>query len=76
MPELPRLSGKQVKRAFERAGFREDRVAGSHCILKKDGHPFILSVPIHAGKTVGTGLLKSLIDAAGLTVEEFIKLAQ
>jgi predicted RNA binding protein YcfA (HicA-like mRNA interferase family) len=42
--------------------------------MKKEGHREILSVPVHAGKTIGKGLLGDLIDAAGLTVEQFIKL--
>jgi predicted RNA binding protein YcfA (HicA-like mRNA interferase family) len=34
----------------------------------------VLSIPLHAGKTLGAGLLKSLIEASGLTVEKFIEL--
>jgi predicted RNA binding protein YcfA (HicA-like mRNA interferase family) len=74
MPKVPRLSGKDAVRAFKKAGFSEVRTCGSHVILKKDGHAIRLSIPVHSGKTVGTGLLKSQIEAAGLTVEEFIKL--
>jgi predicted RNA binding protein YcfA (HicA-like mRNA interferase family) len=71
MPNVPRASGRDVIRAFERAGFVLVRTNGSHHILKKDGHPFLLSVPVHAGKTVGVGLLKKLIEDSGLTVDEF-----
>jgi predicted RNA binding protein YcfA (HicA-like mRNA interferase family) len=46
-------------------------MSGSHCIMKKDGHRYRLSIPIHGNKTLGTGLLASLIEDAGLTVEEF-----
>jgi predicted RNA binding protein YcfA (HicA-like mRNA interferase family) len=73
MPKVPRISGDDAVRAFKRAGFYEDRMK-KHCILKKDGHPYHLSIPMHKGKTVGVGLLKSQIDAAGLTVEQFIEL--
>lgn len=71
--DVPRISGREAKRAFERAGFHEDRMAGSHCIMKKAGRRYNLSIPMHPGKTVGLGLLKSLIETAGLTVEEFKK---
>ena len=71
MPKVPRITGKEAKKAFEKAGFLEDRMNGSHCILKKPGHRFLLSIPMHDGKTLGVGLLKSQIDAAGLTVDEF-----
>ena len=74
MPEIPRMSGKAAKRAFEKAGFEVVRVTGSHHIMKKAGHPYRLSIPIHAGQTIGKGLLKSQIEAAGLTVEEFLSL--
>ncbi len=71
MSSVPRVSGKEVVAAFEKAGFYLSRISGSHHILKKDGHRFRLSIPVHAGKTVGVGLLKSQIENAGLTVDEF-----
>lgn len=72
MSKVPRVSGQDAVRAFGRAGFYQDRMKGSHCILKKAGHPNCLSIPMHKGKTIGVGLLRALISAAGLTVEEFI----
>lgn len=74
MSKVPRVSGQEAVRAFERAGFCQDRMKGSHCILKKAGHPYHLSIPMHKGKTLGAGLLRSQITAAGLTVEQFISL--
>jgi predicted RNA binding protein YcfA (HicA-like mRNA interferase family) len=74
MSKVPRISGADAVRAFEKAGFYHDRTTGSHHILKKDGHRYLLSIPVHKGKTVGVGLLKSQIDAAGLSVEDFLKL--
>jgi hypothetical protein len=41
-------------------------------ILVKEGSITTLSVPNH--KTVARGTLRSLIRAAGLTVEEFLEL--
>ncbi len=72
MSKIPRISGPEAVRAFGRAGFQEDRVTGGHCIMKKAGHRYHLSIPIHKGKTLGKGLLKSLIETAGLTVDEFV----
>jgi len=74
MPKVPRIDGNAAVRAFEKAGFVVVRQAGSHQIMKKRDHPSILSIPVHRGKDVGTGLLASQIKAAGLTVEEFRKL--
>lgn len=76
MPSLPRITGAEAVRAFGKAGFEHVRTSGSHAILKKEGHPLVLSVPMHGSKTLGNGLLKSLINAAGLTVEEFIALLE
>jgi predicted RNA binding protein YcfA (HicA-like mRNA interferase family) len=74
MPKLIRVSGKEAVRAFEHAGFVHVRTTGSHFILKKTGCRYHLSIPVHNNDTLGTGLLKSQIDAAGLSIEEFNKL--
>jgi predicted RNA binding protein YcfA (HicA-like mRNA interferase family) len=72
--ELPRISGKQAIAAFNKAGFEVVRIKGSHHIMKKACHRFRLSIPVHAGETLGVGLLASQIEAAGLTLQEFISL--
>lgn len=74
MPKIPRVTGAEAVAAFERAGWVLDRISGSHHILKRAGNPNRLSIPVHKGKTVGKGLLKAQIDAAGLTVAEFVGL--
>lgn len=66
------LSGKQVRKAFENDGWEYIRQRGSHMILVKEGSMATLSVLNH--KTVARGTLRSLIRAAGLTVEEFLEL--
>jgi predicted RNA binding protein YcfA (HicA-like mRNA interferase family) len=71
MSELPRIAAREAIAAFARLGFREARVSGSHRILKKDGHPNVLSVPDHGKKTLKRGTLSGLIKASGHTVEEF-----
>ena len=47
---------------------------GSHHILVKDGIDTILVVPVHGTKPIKVGLLKGLINEAGLTNEEFLNL--
>jgi predicted RNA binding protein YcfA (HicA-like mRNA interferase family) len=73
MPKLPRITGREAVDAFCRAGYTVDRVKGSHSILKRPGSNR-LTIPVHAGKTVGAGLLLSQIAAAGLTTDEFLAL--
>ena len=70
--KLPSLSGREVVRAFEKAGYVVARTTGSHQIMKRTGHPTI-SVPVHAARDMKGPTLRGLIRAAGMTVEEFIR---
>lgn len=72
MGNLPVISGREARRAFEKAGWTFDRQRGSHMILVKADVQMNLSVPDH--RELDTGLLRGLIRDAGLTVEEFTKL--
>ncbi len=71
MSRLPRISGREAIRAFERAGWQvvPRRGKGDHIILRKPGNPHVLSIPDHP--LLGPGLLRSLIRLAELTVDEF-----
>lgn len=73
MPKLPSLTGRDVIVAFERLGFLLDRIEGSHHVLKKPGHRYLLSVPVHSGRAVKRGTLRRLRDA-GTTEEQFAAL--
>ena len=72
MAQLPVISGQQARRAFERAGWVFDRQRSSHMILIKSGVPANLSVPDH--RELDRGTLRTLIRAAGITVEQFVEL--
>lgn len=72
MSQLPVISGRETRRAFERAGWLFDRQRGSHMILVKSGVPVNLSIPDH--RELDRGLLRGLIRDAGMTVEEFLSL--
>ena len=73
MTKLPRgMSGREVVKALQRAGFYVKRQKGTHIILRRD-NPFAqVVVPDH--KSIDTGTLASIIDGADLSVEDFIKL--
>ncbi|MCD6453661.1 MAG: type II toxin-antitoxin system HicA family toxin [Dehalococcoidales bacterium] len=73
MSKLPRgLSGSEVIKALERAGFYVKRRRGSHIVLRRD-NPFAqVVVPNH--KSIDTGTLSSIISGAELTVEDFNRL--
>jgi predicted RNA binding protein YcfA (HicA-like mRNA interferase family) len=72
MPKLPRISGREAVRAFQRAGWEVARQRGSHVVLTKPGSIYTLSVPLHS--VLGPGLLRDLIRKAGLSVGEFTEL--
>jgi len=72
MPGLPVLSGAKAVRAFERAGWRVDRQRGSHVVMLKTGQIASLSIPQH--RELAPGTLRSLIRAADMTVDEFVRL--
>lgn len=71
MPSLPVLRGRDVVRVFESFGWRVARQSSSHIIMTKDGEVTTLSIPDH--KEVARGTLRSLIRAANLTIDEFVK---
>ena len=73
MTRLPRLKGKEVVRALERAGFTVVRIRGSHVFLKHDDGR-VTTVPVHSGETVGPGLLRSILRDVEMSVEEFLDL--
>lgn len=72
MGNLPVVSGREARRAFERAGWRFDRQAGSHMILEKPGTTGLLSIPDH--RELKAGLLRGLIRDAGISVDDFLAL--
>ena len=73
MTTWPALTGKVLLAALKRAGFRVARIKGSHHILKhSDGRMTI--VPVHAGETIGTGLLSKILQDCDLTREKLQEL--
>jgi predicted RNA binding protein YcfA (HicA-like mRNA interferase family) len=71
--KLPRgLSGREVVKVLQSAGFNVKRQKDSHIILRRD-NPFTqVVVPDH--KSIDTGTLSSILNGADLSVEEFIDL--
>lgn len=74
MPKRPTVHYRKVIKAFASHGWTKVRQEGSHVILVKDGHIATLSVP--AKNPVARGTLRSLLRAAGLTVDAFVEALQ
>jgi predicted RNA binding protein YcfA (HicA-like mRNA interferase family) len=72
---LPVVNGKRVIQALIRSGFVVNRIVGSHHVLVYPGDPTrTVTIPVHAGRDLKPGTLRSIIRQTGLTVEEFIEL--
>ena len=73
MPKLPALTGNIVISTLRNVGFQVIRQKGSHVrMIHEDGR--VVTIPVHAGKTIGRGLLRKILRDAELTREEFIAL--
>jgi predicted RNA binding protein YcfA (HicA-like mRNA interferase family) len=67
--KLPRISGKEMVRFLEREGFEIVRVRGSHHFMQKEN--LRTSVPVHAGKDLKVGTLRSILRDIQMTPTEF-----
>lgn len=54
---------RDILKLLEKNGWVEERIKGSHHVMKKDGKTEI--IPVH-GKDVPTGLLKTILKRIGL----------
>jgi predicted RNA binding protein YcfA (HicA-like mRNA interferase family) len=65
------VSGADVVKALEKAGFALARVKGSHYMMTGPPGRFTV-VPVHRGKDLRPGTLRRIISDSGLSVSEFI----
>lgn len=71
MTQLPRLTGREVIASLKKAGFEVVRVKGSHHRLRHaDGR--VTTVPVHAGETIGPGLMAAILRDVELTRDELL----
>jgi predicted RNA binding protein YcfA (HicA-like mRNA interferase family) len=68
MGQLKLCSGSEAVRKFQKAGWSLARQKGSHVMMTKSGYQWTLSIPQH--NELGPGILRKLINQAGLTVDE------
>ncbi|HKF75592.1 MAG TPA: type II toxin-antitoxin system HicA family toxin [Candidatus Dormibacteraeota bacterium] len=66
---LPRVSGDEVVRALQRAGFVVVSTRGSHCKLRHAAGQRTAIVPLH--RELATGTLASVLRQTGLSAEAF-----
>lgn len=74
MPPLPILRPREAIKVFGKLGWKVARQRGSHIIMVRQGSIATLSIPSHA--TVARGTLRSLINKAGLSVDDFLRVLE
>ena len=73
MTSFPSVKGKDLIAALRGEGFTVIRIKGSHHFIRhNDGRATV--VPVHAGETLGPGLLASILRDLKLTREQLQKL--
>ncbi|MFL5732244.1 MAG: type II toxin-antitoxin system HicA family toxin [Chloroflexia bacterium] len=72
-PRLPRVTAAEVISVLEKQGFTLSRQSGSHKIYV-DAAGNRVTVPFHGAKILHPKVLRSILNDAGMTIEEFQKL--
>ena len=60
------MSSRMLIRQLEAAGWQRVRIRGSHHQFMHASKPGVITVP-HPRKDLGIGLIKAILEAAGLT---------
>jgi predicted RNA binding protein YcfA (HicA-like mRNA interferase family) len=72
---IPRLTGRQIEKAILRDGWYLHHSRGSHFYYRHSDYPGKqITLPIHAGEVIPQKTLKSILEQAGLSLEDFMKL--
>ncbi len=72
--DLPLAPGMRHIRAFEADGWTLARREGTVAILTKEGFAHPLPIPCERGTDVMRQLLRRIIEAAGLSIAEYLAL--
>ena len=74
MGKLPVISGQDLIRALEKAGFQSIRQRGSHVVLQKRDAPRTLTTVVPTHRELATGTLRAILRQAEVTPEDLAKL--
>jgi predicted RNA binding protein YcfA (HicA-like mRNA interferase family) len=70
---LPQVRPDRLVRVFQRLGFKAVRQTGAHCFLRHaDGRT--LNIPMHQGRDVPLGTLRSILVDAKMSADELCAL--
>ncbi len=71
MRKRPRITGRELIRALGKLGFAIVRTKGSHHFLRHTDSRATV-VPVHAGETIGPGLLLQILRDCELTSDQLV----
>jgi len=71
--KLPNPTGEELIAALQKIGFYVVRQKGSHVRMKHEDNR-VVTIPVHARKTISKGLLLKILRDADLTKEDLINL--
>lgn len=70
-PKLPVVTGREVARVAERAGFIFHHQTGSHAVYYHKDDKSRVVIPMHSGKPIKPKTLSGIIEDMDMTVDEF-----
>lgn len=71
--KLPLVDAKTLIKILVFKGYAMVRQSGSHVQFKNEAG-MLITVPVHAGRDIGRGLLRKILRDLELTRDEFIEL--
>jgi predicted RNA binding protein YcfA (HicA-like mRNA interferase family) len=76
MARMPQVSARELVRFPKSQGFVDDRRPGAHLALRHKTRNVTVTVPLHIGADVGRGLAVRILEDAGFSVEDDLRLRQ
>lgn len=73
-PKTPRVTGRGLLAALRRDGWLIDDQTGSHVQLEHPTKPGKVTVPMHGAAIIGPRILRSILQQAGLSVDDLRRL--
>lgn len=64
------VSGRDLCKLLEKHDWPLERMNGSHHIYVKEGVAKIISVPVHGNRSLKRGLLRAILRAAEIEMDE------
>lgn len=74
MPKLTPLKASEVIRKLKSLGYHGPIPGGRHVHMVHYETKKVIPIPTHGDKDIGVGLLRKIVQEAGVTIEEWQRL--